>query len=382
MGYIHVQIEISQLSKKVGQACGDHVISFRNPLATYVVLADGIGSGIKANVYANMIASRLKKLLDNDVALREAFGAVVTTMHQSRSNDMPYAVFTVVRILNNGEATVLAYEMPESIFIGRHSATVLKRRNFTRGREVISETNLFLEPGEGLLLYSDGITLAGIGERTKLGWSSNEICRYVNDRLVAGEDRYRLHNAIMKNAHFLWGEKCGDDCTVVGVFCRLGREVVVLTGPPEDMKDDGKVVRDFIKSKGEKVICGASTAQMVARVLKKELKFNPEDKSLIAPPGYSIEGIELATEGAVTLNQVYNILDEDSDLFEPDSSVTRLHKALTQADKLVFILGRGQNKGHADIAFRQKGILPRKRILELIAERLVARGHLVEIKEV
>lgn len=103
----------------------------------------------------------------------------------------------VIRILNNGEATILAYEMPEAIFIGRHSAAVLPRRNFTLEREVISESNLFLEPGEGLLLFSDGITLAGIGGKTRLGWNINEICRFVNDSLVAGEKRKSFISAFI-----------------------------------------------------------------------------------------------------------------------------------------------------------------------------------------
>lgn len=378
MGYIHVQIEKSQVAKKPGSACGDAVATFRNVRATYLILADGIGSGIEANIYANMAASRLQRLIEGGQSLRKSFGAVVATMHQARGSDLPYAVFTVVRVLNNGETTVLAYEMPEALFVGRHSATVLKRRNFTREREVISESNLFLEPREGILLYTDGISLAGVGGSTRLGWSSAEVARYVNDCIRSGEKKANLQNSVLRQAKEFWGEDLGDDCTVINLFCRSGREVTLLTGPPLDPADDQAVVKSFMDSRGVKVVCGATTAAIVARELGRKLELNQADTSLVAPPGYSIEGIDLVTEGAVTLNQVYNILDEDSDFFEPESSVTRLHTILMEADKIVFMTGSGKNPGHADIMFRQQGILPRHKIVKLLAAGLAAKGHLTE----
>jgi hypothetical protein len=109
---------------------------------------------------------------------------------------------------------------------------------------------------------------------------------------------------------------------------------------------------------------------------------NPNDKSLIAPPGYGIKGIDLVSEGAVTLNQVFNIIDADEQQFEPDSSVTRLCEILAEADRVNFYLGIASNEGHNDIAFKQRGILPRKTIVKLLAERLQTMGKLVEVKPV
>lgn len=380
MGYIHVEINVSQTAKKPGTVCGDSVRSFRNSEATVILLADGIGSGIKANIYANMAISRLEKLLESGFSLRHAFSSLVATMHDSRGTDMPYSVFTACRILNNGEATLLAYEMPESIFIGRHSATVLKRRNFTLEHEVISETNLFIEAGEGLIMYSDGITLAGVGGNTRMGWSSNEVCRFVNDRIVGGDKKKNIPKLVHQRAKELWGTPCGDDCTVVGVFCRPGKIVNILTGPPANKGDDKKTVEEFLSKSGIKIVCGATTAQIVARHLKKELKINIADSSLIAPPGYSIEGVDLVTEGAVTLNQVYNILDADPIFFEPNSSVTRLYDALIDADRVNITVGCSENLGHADIAFRQQGIMPRCKIIELLAQKLKDDERLVVTK--
>ena len=127
---------------------------------------------------------------------------------------------------------------------------------------------------------------------------------------------------------------------------------------------------------------GATTAQIVARHLNRELAVNVSDTSMIAPPGYSLEGIDLVTEGAVTLNQLYNILDADPIYFEPDSSVTRLYDAIIDADRINFVVGITKNIGHQDIAFRQQGIIPRLKIVELLAEKLSSDGRLIDIKRV
>lgn len=382
MGYLHVEITAASSSKRAGDACGDAFSSFRTTGATVLILADGIGSGIKANIYATMAISRLEKLLNDGFSLRRAFTSLVTTMHEARGTDMPYAVFTVARVLNNGETTVLSYEMPEAIFVGRHAASVLKRRNTTLGSEVVSESNLYLEAGEGLLLFSDGITLAGIGGRTRTGWSSDEVCRYVNDQLVTGAEKRLLAKSVHRQARDLWGKKVGDDCTVLGALCRPGKVASIFSGPPADKEHDSRVVDDFLALPGIKIVCGATTAQIVARRLSRRLQINPADSSLIAPPGYSLEGIDLVTEGAVTLNQLFNILDADPDHFEPASSVTRLYEAIISADRINFIVGGSSNLGHADIAFKQQGIMPRRKAIELLAQKLRSEGRLVDIKQV
>lgn len=377
MGYIHIEISAAQSPKKKGAVCGDAFAWFRRPEATVILLADGIGSGIKANVYANMAIARLQSLLEQGQSLRQAFAILVKTMHQARGTDLPYAVFTVARILKNGETTILAYEMPEGLFVGPDAVNPCRRRDYTLGHDVISETNLFLEPGEGIMIFSDGISQAGMGITTRTGWNSREICSFLNNCLI---DEHRLLPELVHDrARELWQGNRGDDCTVVGAFCRHGRVVNIFTGPPPDSQHDAAAVRDFVACEGAKVVCGATTAKIVARHIGKNLTVNNSDRSLVAPPGYSIDSIDLVSEGAVTLNQAFNILDVDPVKFEPDSSVTRLCELLNQADRVNFLLGEAKNTAHEDISFRQRGIIPRGKIVRLLAERLQSLGKLVEI---
>jgi hypothetical protein len=216
-----------------------------------------------------------------------------------------------------------------------------------------------------------------MGLTTRTGWSSKEICSFLNGKLNL--DLNSPAKAVHDKARSLWQGFRGDDCTVISAICRVGKIVNIMTGPPADRGKDAAVTSNFFSQNGTKIICGATTAKVVAHHLGRQLQINRNDHSLIAPPGYSLEGIDLVSEGAVTLNQAYNILDVDPVNFEPDSSVSRLCELLIQADRVNFFVGSAENEAHADISFKQRGIIPRGKIVRLLAERLRRLGKLVEV---
>ena len=116
--------------------------------------------------------------------------------------------------------------------------------------------------------------------------------------------------------------------------CRPGCTVNVLTGPPADRQADGAVVRRFMELEGQKVVCGGTTAKIVGRQTRQPVSVREDANSLIAPPDYVLKGVDLATEGAVTLNQAYNILDEDPSRYEKSTGVSRLCEMLRAADRV------------------------------------------------
>ena len=125
------------------------------------------------------------------------------------------------------------------------------------------------------------------------------------------------------------------------------------------------------------VICGGTTAILAAREMKKQLESNKISGNEIAPPGYKIEGINLVTEGIITMNQVYNLLDEESVASDEDSPVFELLEMLLMADRVNIFQGKSSNPAGANIVYKQQGILPRKKILHLIKEKLIEKGKLV-----
>jgi hypothetical protein len=380
--YKHFEVETIQSSKNTDSPCGDVVGIERTAAATVMVVSDGIGAGVKANIAATMAVSRLLESFRQGFTLREGFGSLVNTMNRIRGADQPYAVFTVARILSDGSATVLSYEMPPAIFVGLHHATPLTQRTQTLKHDIIGEAHCHLEPGEGLILVSDGITQAGMGMGLPWGWTSEGVAGFVTDRLTQGVRFRDLPAAVHSRARELWRSSRGDDCTVTGVFCRPGKTVNVLTGPPSHKSKDFAVIQKFLLADGVKVVCGATTSKLVAAHLGTTLQVEQNAQSMLAPPRYVIAGIDLVTEGAVTLTQVYNILGEDPTDFEEESGVSELCELLMDADRINFTVGVAQNPASESISFRQQGILSRSAIVPFIGDKLQKAGKLVVVEYV
>jgi len=380
-GYIHVEVAAHQSPKKPLDPCGDFFRYHRTPVATTIVCADGIGSGVKANIAAVMCASRLFELLARDFSLREAFSSVAHTMTAAMGSDLPFVAFNVARILTDGRTTILSYESPPPIFIGRRRAQLLTQRTVNLEQAVVGEAQCHLEFGEGLLLCSDGITQAGLGAGLANGWEASGVCQHINDLLADGVALPQIPTELHNRARELWGRAAGDDCTVVLATCRPGQTVNVFTGPPANRAQDGAVCFRFLHAAGSKVVCGATTAKLVATSLGQRLQVE-QSTGLIAPPSYRLPGIDLVTEGAVTLNQAYNLLDTDPTTYAEESGVTQLCALLRGADRVNFLLGGARNAAAGDTAFRQQGILPRETIIHLIAEKLRGAGKLVVMETV
>jgi Tfp pilus assembly protein PilX len=381
LGYTHVEIAISKSSKKPGQPCGDVVSFERTAQATTIICCDGIGSGIRANIAATMCVTRLNELLRSGFSLRQTFARVVETMTHSRSPEKSYAVFTLARILTTGQMTILSYDMPAPILIAAGQASVLPQRTTTLETALVGEVNGYLEPGDAILLTSDGVTQAGLGSGWPMGWTIEGVQTYLNECLRDRVDRMSLATFVHDRACEMW-RTGGDDVTAVIANCRPGKTLNIFTGPPSAPSEDRPVVQRFMQQEGWKVVCGATTASIVGRSLGVKPTVEQNATSLIAPPKYAIEGIDLVTEGAVTLNQVYNIYDADSSQFEEDSGVTELWSFLQAADRVNILLGVAVNPAVESVSFRQRGILSRNTIVPLLADKLRAAGKLVVIEHV
>lgn len=379
-GFIYLEINTSSAPKRDNQPNGDVVDTERNKNSTTVILADGLGSGIKANIYATMCVSRLNELLRHGFSLRKAFGNVIKTMSDAPSKDLPYTAFSIARVLNNGMTTVLSFDTPPPIIISNRYATLPKQNVYTIGNSIISQVDFSLRPGESILLLSDGITQAGIGKGRNYGWSIEDIITFINYELSHGRQLKDIPNVVRQRANDYWLGRAEDDCTAVLVYCRKGRAANILTGAPASHDRDEVVVRRFFAHEGYKIICGGTTAKIAARVTGEQLSIDEFFASPITPPAYTLKDVDLVTEGAVTLNQLYNILDVEPSLLDKKNPVTELAAFIRAADRINFFVGGSINPATSDISFVQLRILPRRTIIPLIAEKLREKGKLVIIE--
>ena len=379
----YVEIVHAQKAKRLGGICGDYIVVDRTPEATTAILADGIGTGIKARVAAVMCASRLMELLRLRFTLREACEKLVDTMHEARTSDIPFSAFSVCRVLNSGHATIISYEIPSPILISNRFAAYLpQQRFFPMGLEMIAEVNCTLDYGDGIILVSDGVSQAGLGHQYRMGWGIQGASHFINGLLVQGINIKDVPETVIANVKKISGATYGDDTTCILLLCREARTLNIFTGPPAKKASDEKVVKDFMALSGTKAICGSSTVEMVSRILKKPAKAREISDGYHKPPSYELEGVDYAAEGAVTLNQAYNIVEESPDLLDSDSSVSDLCRLFHSSDTINFIVGTAANKSHGGIIFRQMRIFPREVIVNLLAEKLQKMGKLVRVEYV
>jgi hypothetical protein len=362
--YTHVDVHSVQSSKKPGMPCGDMLATLRTNTGTTSICADGIGSGIRAHIAAQMCVSRLTESLQQELSLRTVFQSVATTMQACRDPQKPFAAFSIARIRSDGYATVFSYDAPLPILVSRQGANVLAHRPFPLPGGLAMESTCQLDMGEGILLMSDGITQAGLGYGTTGEWTSDGVVQYINSNISSRLKLSLAPEMLHKEALARWkGEMqesqrpqsersfspyspdarhqatvrgpakvTGDDCSIMLGLCRTGQTVNLFTGPPIDRDNDIPTVKRFLHLPGLKIVCGGTTSKLVAKYLNVPLEMESEPTSTIAPPRYGIRGINLVTEGAVTLNQVYNILDEDVSKLQEDSGVTELRMLLGVAD--------------------------------------------------
>lgn len=381
--HYHFDIDVTQRPKLAHLPCGDVAYTHRTLTGTVALICDGLGSGIPAHVAANLCQSRLAGLLESGQSPSLAVAAVVRTLDQYKRTDGPYTAFSLCHIRPDGLATIWAYEAPAPILVCHGHAKALPVKDlFIDNTLLVHQCECYLRPGDWLVLISDGISQAGLGHEYRLGWGSDGAAAFLQSLDLTHMPSDTLLRQIFQQAFRVSHGQHHDDMTGLAVTCRYARELTILTGPPQDTRQDRSTAQCLLAHPGPKVICGATTAQIVARHLNQELTTESTPQSLITPPRYFLEGVDLVTEGTVTLNQLLHCLDLPSDELDPECAVTDLFDLITQADRIHILLGTARNPANDHIAFHQQGILPRHVVIDKIAAKLQSQGKLVMVDKI
>ena len=299
-------------------------------------------------------------------------------MHRTHTEKVPFAAFNIVRIMKGGQFTCLSFEAPLPLLVRDGVVQKLRTTHYTLSGEVVSETSVLLKEGDSMVFFSDGVTQAGLGRGQGMGWGEDGFQDLYQKCISAGMTVDDALDIILMKTKSLSGNENGDDTTLAVLTLRKASVINILSGPPASKQDDEKFVKAFLKADGLKVVCGSTTADMAARVMSKRVKIRTLPDSLTAPPEYTIDGIDLVMEGAVTLNQAYNILEEDAP--DGEEGVFRLCSLLRNADIVRIFEGMAENTAHDDITFKQMGILKRALIVQLLNEKLIKMGKVTKIE--
>ena len=253
-------------------------------------LCDGLGSGVKANVLAALTATMAVRHTADGRDPAGAARVLARTLPVCSVRGIGYAAFSLVDVDGAGRLRLSEYGNPPALLLRDGRATPIPTQAVTAdgapGRE-LRTGSLDLRLGDRLVVVSDGVTQAGMGARaTPLGWGEAGLSAAVEEALAhdPGISAHALAEAVVAGARGVDGGAPHDDTTCGVVHLRLPRRLLVCTGAPYDLDRDQEFAWDARDFDGRKAICGGTTAEIIARVLRRRVHIQPTAHGDL-PPG-------------------------------------------------------------------------------------------------
>ncbi|MDO4294581.1 MAG: SpoIIE family protein phosphatase [bacterium] len=307
---ITVDVAYKSLNKYTEILCGDKVELLSTRDSNIMILADGMGSGVKANILATLTSKILGTMYLNGATLEEIVETIVDTLPVCQVRKVAYSTFSILQVYHNGDAYLVEFDNPGCIFIRDGKLQEIPQNIRVIKDKKINEYRFTVQKGDSLILMSDGTIHAGVGKLLNFGWTWKEIADYAVKQSKVTISASRLANSISRACDELYLFRPGDD-TTVAVMRIINRKVVhLMTGPAQNKEDDGRMVRAFMSGEDEAktIVCGGTSAKIVARELHRELEPTLDYYDPDIPPIAYLEGVDLVTEGVLTLNRVLTLL--------------------------------------------------------------------------
>lgn len=353
-----LEVDFFQKNKAGNSVCGDCFLSKKLKAERRVisVLSDGLGSGIKASVLSTMTASMALNFTAMGEDIISASTTIMNTLPLDIVRRISYATFSLCDIDYLGNVRIVEYETPSFYLYRRGSFRDIPKEKIPVERKDLDNTFLWisefsLEKEDRIISISDGVSQSGIGAKhMPFGWEDGAK-EYIADAIRQQPDisAKELARKIVIQAEKNDNYSLKDDTTCSVVYMRSPRNLLVCTGPPYDEKNDKQLSNTVKEFSGKKIICGGTTANIISRELQLPMKIDMHIVDRELPPISMIEGMDLVTEGILTLSKVENIFSgmsvENTRSYGPAESMIKL---LLDSDKITFLVGTRINTAHQD----------------------------------
>ena len=353
---LFIEVEASQRNMHGEDVCGDsfRTLKMREEGRLIAVLSDGLGHGVKASILSLMTATMALKFIASDADIARAAEVIMDALPVCQTRRISYATFTIVDVRHHAKTRVIEMGNPPFLLIRRGQALPTDYREIASPRfedRVMRVYDFEAEPEDRLVLVSDGVTQAGLGaERYRLGWRLEGCRDFVLDKVRADPalsartlSQTILGEALRKETMF----QAGDDMTAAVVYFRRPRRTMVLSGPPYAKERDPEYAGRLAAFEGRKIVCGGATAIIVGRELGLEVRQGLEIGDGELPPAAEMDGVDLVTEGILTLTKTAQLLEE-GEAPRSRNPASRLYEALLDSDSVEFIVGARINEAHQD----------------------------------
>ena len=343
------------LNKKGEQLCGDHVDVIRQDNSEIVVLADGMGSGVKASILSTLTSKIISTMMADGMDIQECVHTIAATLPVCSERGVAYSTFTIIRILDNQEAEIIQYDNPHVILLRDGANYEIPASILSIDGKTIYQSKISLKENDIFIAMSDGCIHAGVGMTLNFGWERKDIVEFMKTFYPVGYTAKTLSTILIDECNRLYGEKPGDDATACVVKIRKREPMNLLFGPPSNRDDCDRMMTLFFSKEGKKIVCGGTTSQIAADYLHETIVTSLDygtDPAI--PPVGHMKGVDLVTEGVITMSRVV----EYAKAFVEGTDLTNLWSVQTDgasqiaqllfeyATDINFFIGKAINPAH------------------------------------
>lgn len=382
-----IEVDCQQKNHDGERICGDVFVSgkVKEENRIVIVLSDGMGHGVKASVLATLTATMALNFTKEHREPEKTAEIIMKTLPECSERKMNYSTFTIIEVDFNGNTRILEYDNPECIVIRNKQVLELERKIIVLQGECntgkkLRMTSFKAKKDDRIIFTTDGVTQSGLGTpQFPFGWGNDNVARFAidmtkrNPQISASDLAKRIINIAHRNDGF----QLKDDTSCGIIFMREPRELLICTGPPYDEANDAAMAAQVDKFAGKKLIMGATTGDIVARELGIKIKDGQEFADPDLPPISYMEGIDLYTEGILTLSKVEKILKSYTNTsILGNGPADQVVKFMLESDEIHFLIGTRINLAHQDpsagmdIEIRRTVI---KRIALLLEEKFLKK---------
>ena len=337
------------------ELCGDHIdVIEQGDGSTVIVLADGLGSGVKASILSTLTAKIISTMMAAGLSLEDCVSTMAATLPVCSVRGVAYSTFTIIRLVDNEYAEIIQYDNPAVILLRDGHGVEIPKTESVIGGKMIYRSRIKLQENDIFIAMSDGCIHAGVGLALNFGWDRKDIISYMETFYGVGFTAKTLSTILLDECNRLYDGKPGDDTTVCTVRIRKREPMNLLFGPPSNRDDCDKMMLLFFSKEGKHIVCGGTTSSIAARYLGKtvrtELNFVDPD----IPPIAHIDGVDLVTEGVITINRVLEYAKDylkDNEAYKDwsykqDGASMICRLLFEEATDINFFVGRAMNPAH------------------------------------
>ena len=355
MNNLCTEIGYHSLIKHGEQLCGDHVEVVEQGENSFVmVLADGLGSGVKANILAMLTSKIISTMMAAGLGIEDCVETIASTLPVCEVRKVAYSTFTIIRIVDNEEAEIIQYDNPHVIFLRDGKNEEYDKTLTEIGGKQIYKSKISLQENDVFIAMSDGAIYAGVGKTMNFGWQREHIVEFMEKLYDSEYTAKTLCTLLLDECDRLYAGEPGDDTTIGALKIRRRSPVNLLIGPPVDPKDVNKMMALFFAKEGKHIVSGGTTSKLAAEYLGKPMQAQIDYLDPEIPPTAKIEGIDLVTGGVITISRVLTYAKsylENNEFysdwsFKQDgaSQISRL--LFEEATDINFYVGRAVNPAH------------------------------------